>query len=104
MLNEECPMSKEKNIKVFFTDAFEIEEDTSDKTSENLSQLYTYAATCDDFCCEQTASVVVGDWMKQYDSIVKLFNENCERLDGGYKKGYLKKFKYIVNMKTVDQK
>ena len=51
MLNDECPESRGKSIKVFFTDAFEVRADGNDKTSEALTQIYTYAATIDAFEC-----------------------------------------------------
>ena len=64
MLEEECPASKGKNVQVYFTDTYEVREDGSDKTSEALTQLYTHAACLDDFCCEQSAAVVCGDWQE----------------------------------------
>lgn len=87
MLNKECPTTKDRNINVFFTDAFEIREDGQDKTTEALTQVYAYAATLDDFCCDQTTAVTCGDWEKQYGTILNTFNENRARLpkDGGYK-------------------
>ena len=91
MLNEECPNSKGKNLKVFFTDAFELGE-PYDKTTEAMTQLYTYAATIEDFKCDQTAAVVVGDWDKQFALIVKKFNNLYDKLDGDYKKTYQEKF------------
>ena len=64
MLHEECPASKEKNIQVYFTDTMEFGEPT-DKTTESIRQMYTYAATKGDFDCDKTAAVVCNDWEHQ---------------------------------------
>ena len=106
MLNEECPASKDRDIKVFFTDVMDIEEDRSDRTSETLMQIYTYAKLKPDFACEQTVAVTCGDWEKLYGQHVKLFNDNLDRLprEGGYQKLYKDKFDYYITMSTVDKK
>ena len=52
MLNKDFPNSRGKDVKVYFSDAFEINPDCDDKTSEVMKELYDYAKNLDDFQCE----------------------------------------------------
>lgn len=109
MLNEECPASKGKHIGVFFTNSFEITEAKEDRTSEALREIWTFAATLEDFACSNAEAVKVADWEAQYETLYNKYLNLINRIpidgiDGTYKYRYKRTFKYVSSMKHTIKK
>ena len=77
---ELCPDSKGKNIKIHFTDVFEMNSDGSDPTSKVLQEFYTQATKKDDFDCAQTAAVSVTYWKDAREELTKIYEKKMKSL------------------------